>query len=195
MFKRVINMRRPRELLIAAFAAVILAGAGLGVWLSFGSGNSHASPAVPVTVQGKGDVASGPLDAMLAKASSLAGINVRIPGDLPTGSYIEDILVVPGPNGQPPIGGPAAMVAIRFPAGQYVLQELKGPLSGVKGATDVPALSAPGRTVSKVTTSTGASVFYVSGKTRSFALIVTTPSAFEQAKADFPKMIQSLSVD
>lgn len=192
-----LNLRTKNRLLaMTAAGAAIIALAGLAVGLSLGLRSAHgnASGSVNLSVGNKGIVATGDLATILSKASSMAGITVEVPENLPTGSYVNAVVVVPGPNGTGVTTGPAAEVYITVPSGQYIVDELKGTIGGLAGATEASSLESPGKTVF-IAPGSGGAGYAVVGKHRSFMLTPGSPQSAASAKVDFPKMVASLTVD
>lgn len=167
---------------------------GIGLAVGFNSKSSNATASVDLTDGNGGVVASGPLAEIVAKASSMAGLTVEIPDPLPASAYVSSIVIPPGPGGAGVATGPAAQVYIKVPSGEYIIDELKGTIGGMDGATEVPGLESPGKTVFITPGSDGAG-YAVVGQQRSFMLTPGSNASAASAKTDFPAMIRSLSVD
>lgn len=191
---RTLQVIKRRYIAVAAVGLVALAilGVGLNLWLS--SSNSRASGAVNLTVGNKGIVATGTLTDIVARASSMAGLPAEIPSDLPAGGYVSTIVVAPGPNGNGVTAGPVLQVYITVPSGGYIVDELKGTIGGMGGATEVASLETAGAKVFIAPGSNG-SGYVVVGKNRSFMLTPASPNSAASAKVDFLKMAASLTVD
>jgi hypothetical protein len=92
-------------------------------------------------------VASGTLDEMLAKASAMAGFELKLPKYIPAGTHVSNINLVGGAADNPNTHGSVAVIHINGSHGSYYLAEFKGVLTTPKGETwgpPPPGLSSAG---------------------------------------------------
>jgi hypothetical protein len=138
---------------------------------------------------------------MLAKASAMAGFELKLPKYIPAGTHVSNINLVGGAADNPNTHGSVAVIHIEGSHGSYYLAEFKGVLEQPKDETwepPPPGLSSPGEGVYAIpdrlqlSLGKGPTAYAIVGVHRSYTI---EADADGSEAVELPKMVKSLVAD